>query len=70
LIRTALITLSNREGISIRGGAPAPGQLWLEADYEAKGKDFLFASGTFLLEGLKSVVQEYPKNCRLKIRRI
>ena len=67
LMRTALSVLSGREGVTIRGGAPAKGELWLEADYEAKGKDFLFAVGVFLIDGLKSVAQEYPKNCVLNI---
>ena len=70
LMRTALITLSGRKGIEIRYDAPAPGQMRLETDYEAEGKDFLFAAGVFLIEGLKSVAQEYPQNCEIKIRRI
>ena len=68
LMRTALSTLSNRKGITVRGGAPEKGQLWLEAGYEADGKEFLFAVGVFLLEGLKSVAQEYPKNCKLTVK--
>jgi len=68
LMRTALSTLSNREGVTISGGAPERGQLWLETDYNAEGKDFLFAAGVFLVEGLKSVAQEYPQNCVLKIK--
>ena len=67
LVRTALITLSGRKGITIQGGAPERGQLWLETDYDAEGKDFLFAAGVFLIEGLKSVAQEYPQNCTLNI---
>jgi uncharacterized protein YsxB (DUF464 family) len=70
LLRTALSTLSGRKGINIKGGAPQTGQMWLEVDYDAEGKDFLFAAGVFLLEGLKSVAQEFPKNCKLNIRRI
>jgi len=62
LMRTALSALSGRKGITLRGGAPEKGQLWLEADYNAEGKDFLFAAGVFLTEGLKSVAREYPKN--------
>jgi len=68
LMRTALNVLSERKGITIRGGAPERGQLWLEADYEAEGKDFLFAAGVFLIDGLKSVAQEFPKNCKLVIK--
>jgi len=67
LMRTALKTLSERKGITVRGGAPEKGQLWLEADYNAEGKDFLFAVGTFLIEGLRSVEREFPKNCKLNI---
>ena len=70
LMRTSFGVLSNRKGIVVRGGAPEKGQMWLEADYEAEGRDFLFAAGVFLIEGLKSVAQEYPKNCKLNIRRI
>ena len=71
LMRTAFSILSNRKGIIIRGGAPEKGQMWLESGLEAaddgKGKDFLFAAGVFLLEGLKSVAQEYPDNCKVTI---
>ena len=68
LLRTALSTLSDRKGITVKGDAPQPGELWLETDYSAEGRDFLFAAGTFLIDGLKSVAQEYPKNCKLVIR--
>ena len=68
LMRTALSVLSGRKGISISGGAPERGRLWLEAGYEAEGRDFLFAAGVFLIEGLMSVAQEHPDNCKLNIR--
>jgi len=68
LMRTALNVLSRREGVTVRGGAPQPGQVWLEADYDANGKDFLFASGVFLIEGLRSVAKEFPKNCKLTVK--
>jgi uncharacterized protein YsxB (DUF464 family) len=69
LLRTALITLSDREGITVKGSAPEEGKMWLEAGYSgAKGKDFLFAAGSFLIEGLKSVSREYPENCKLNFR--
>lgn len=67
LMRTALSALSGRDGITVHGGAPEKGQVWLEVDYEEAGKGFLYASGVFLLEGLRSVTQEYPKNCKLSI---
>jgi len=69
LFRTAITVLSGRDGITIRFGAPEKGQLWLEADYQAEGKDFLSAAGIFLTEGLSSVAQEFPKNCEISIRR-
>ena len=69
LIRTALRVLSDRKGITVNGGAPRPGQMWLEAEYDADGKEFLFAAGVFLVEGLESVAREFPKNCKLDIRR-
>jgi len=69
LMRTAVRTLSDRKGVTVRYEAPEPGLLFLEADYTAEGKNFLFAAGVFLIEGLASVAEEYPKNCRLTIRR-
>jgi len=68
LMRTALRALSGRKGITIRGDAPQPGLLWLQADYTAEGKDFLSAAGIFLTEGLRSVAEEFPDYCRLSIR--
>jgi len=65
LVRTAAAVLANREGIIIRWEAPEPGFFFLEADYTAAGKDFLFAAGEFLRKGLASVAGEYPKNCKL-----
>ena len=70
LIRTAFKTLSDRKGITLNGGAPERGQIWLEVDYEAEGKEFLSAVGVFLLEGLSSVMQEYPQNCKLTIKNL
>ena len=68
LMRTAVKTLCEKKGITIRGDAPQPGQLWLEADYSAEGRDFLSAAGVFLIEGLRSVAEEYPDHCRFIIR--
>jgi uncharacterized protein YsxB (DUF464 family) len=67
LMRTTLSVLSTRKGITVRGGAPEKGRLWLEVEYDAEGRDFLFAIGVFLLEGLRSVEQEFPDNCKLNI---
>jgi uncharacterized protein YsxB (DUF464 family) len=69
LMRTALSTLSDRKGIVVRGDAPEKGEFWLEADYTAEGKEYLFAAGDFLINGLRSVAREYPENCELNILR-
>jgi uncharacterized protein YsxB (DUF464 family) len=69
LMRTAVRALSGRKGITIRYEAPEPGLLFMEADYTAEGKDFLCAAGVFLTEGLASVAEEFPENCRLTVRR-
>jgi hypothetical protein len=39
----------------------------MKADYDAEGRDFLAAAGAFLIEGLRSVSQEYPEYCCLTI---
>jgi len=67
LMRTACSILSGRKGIVLHYGAPEKGQMWLNVDYKADGKDFLNTSGLFLIEGLRSVAQEYPKNCKLDL---
>jgi len=69
LMRAAVRALFGRDGITIRSDAPEPGLLFLEADCAAEGRDFLHAAGVFLLEGLASVAEEYPKHCSLSIRR-
>ena len=68
LTRTALLTLSGREGIEVRGSAPRRGIFSLEAGYTAGGRDFLAAVGAFLMKGLESVSQEYPDYCTMRIR--
>jgi uncharacterized protein YsxB (DUF464 family) len=67
LMRTALRTLSGREGITVRGGAPERGVFWLETDYVAAGRAFLGAAGDFLIEGLQSVSRDYPDYCKSKV---
>jgi uncharacterized protein YsxB (DUF464 family) len=69
LMRTAVRALSDRKGITLRYDAPEEGFLFLEANYTADGREFLYAVGVFLTEGLASVVEEYPQHCRLTIRR-
>ena len=67
LMRSAVRVLSRRKGITIRSNAPEPGRLWLEAEYNAEGRDFLSAAGEFLITGLRSVAEEFPGNCTLTI---
>jgi len=69
LTRTTIRVLSGREGIKIRGNVPEPGNFYLEAEYSPEGRDFLAAAGTFLIEGLLSVFEEFPDNCRVNIER-
>jgi uncharacterized protein YsxB (DUF464 family) len=69
LLRAALRTLSGRKGISVRGGAPERGLLWMEADYTEEGREFLAAAGAFLIEGLMSVSEDFPDCCRIDIQR-
>ncbi|MDR2534808.1 MAG: ribosomal-processing cysteine protease Prp [Treponema sp.] len=67
LTMTSVRVLSNRAGIRVQGGAPKRGILWMKIEYTPEGKDFLFAAGTFLLEGLKSVSEDYPDHCKISI---
>jgi uncharacterized protein YsxB (DUF464 family) len=68
LVRTAIRTLSGAEGVTVRGGAPDRGALWLETDCAAGGGSYLDAAGAFLVEGLKSVSDDYPDHCTVRIR--
>jgi uncharacterized protein YsxB (DUF464 family) len=74
LIRTAFRTLSGRDGITLRGGAPERGVFKMEIDYDkvpagARGAAFLDAAGAFLLDGLESVSALYPEHCKMTIRK-
>ena len=69
LLRTAVRTLSDRKGITLRCDAPETGLLSMEADYTEEGREFLSAAGVFLVEGIASVAEEYPQNCKLTLRR-
>jgi uncharacterized protein YsxB (DUF464 family) len=75
LTRTAFRTLSGREGLILRGGAPERGVFWMETDYAGSpavtdgNRDFLSGAGSFLIEGLKSAVELYPDYCKMNIHR-
>jgi uncharacterized protein YsxB (DUF464 family) len=70
LVRTALRTLAGKQGIDVRGAAPERGFLWMETDYKTEGRDFLAAAGAFLVEGLRSVSEDYPDCCCIIIESI
>ncbi|MFP3091311.1 ribosomal-processing cysteine protease Prp [Treponema sp. TIM-1] len=69
LTKTALKTLTGREGIIVRvpAGVPERGRFGMETDYTGNGRDFLAAAGAFLLEGLVSVSEAYPDYCTMNI---
>jgi uncharacterized protein YsxB (DUF464 family) len=67
LTRTAVRALSRREGITLDGGAPERGLFWMETGYSGGGRDFLSGAGAFLIEGLRSLSEEYPDYCVLHI---
>ena len=70
LARTALIVLSGREGIDVKGSAPQRGEFNLETEaLNDEGKSFLYAAGSFLMEGFKSVTGEYPHYCTMTVTR-
>lgn len=65
LMRTAYRLFLNRKGVKVRGEAPERGVFFLETDYTDGGGEFLAVAGAFLLEGLKSVAEEYPGYCTM-----
>ncbi|MDR2631438.1 MAG: ribosomal-processing cysteine protease Prp [Spirochaetaceae bacterium] len=71
LTKTALKTLTGREGIIVRvpAGPPERGNFGMETDYTGWGRDFLAAVGAFLLEGLVSVSTAYPDCCTMYIHK-
>jgi uncharacterized protein YsxB (DUF464 family) len=73
LSSTVFKTLSGREGITLRGGAPERGGFWMETEIAADGPigafEFLAAAGAFLSEGFVSVSKEFPDFCNVKIER-
>ncbi|TCW62381.1 ribosomal-processing cysteine protease Prp [Treponema sp. J25] len=69
LSRTALRMLAERADVSVQGDAPVRGNLWFSVSLREEGaRPFLEALTTFLLEGFRSVSQEYPAYCTLHIQ--
>ncbi|GMO34352.1 MAG: hypothetical protein Ta2F_10470 [Termitinemataceae bacterium] len=73
LVRSAELTLRGKEGIHLQVSAARRGEFFLEvslAKENAENSFFLKAVGDFLLNGLASVAQEFPKNCSLIVNDI
>jgi uncharacterized protein YsxB (DUF464 family) len=68
LSRTMARTLEKRKGIAVKFAAPGRGFFDMDIRYEAEGQDFLSAAGTFFMEGLTSLCEEYPAYCTMNIR--
>ncbi|MDR2658397.1 MAG: ribosomal-processing cysteine protease Prp [Spirochaetaceae bacterium] len=69
LSRTLVRALSCTEGIKIQAEAPERGVFSAVINYTENAKQFLQGAGTFLLEGLKSIEEEYPACCKLTIKK-
>jgi hypothetical protein len=39
----------------------------MKTDYSEEGREFLAAAGAFLIEGLRSVSEDYPDYCDITI---
>jgi len=69
LTRTIVRVLSGREDITVRAIIMEEGNFYLETEYTAESKEFLAAVGTFLIEGLLSVSEEFPDYCKVNTER-
>ena len=69
LTRTLVRVLTDRKDITIRGNIPGRGDFCMEVEYDPEGREFLAAAGAFLIEGLLSVSEEFPDNCKVVIER-
>ena len=68
LAGTIYRVLSGREGICLKGEFRERGEFFLEIqDVTAENREFLAGTGTFLMEGLKSVAAEFPDFCIVNI---
>jgi uncharacterized protein YsxB (DUF464 family) len=67
LSRSLARALHDKEGINIRVDAPERGIFSAVISYSDGAEQFLRGAGSFLLEGLRSVAEEYPEHCHLTI---
>jgi uncharacterized protein YsxB (DUF464 family) len=65
LSRSLVRALHGRDGVTVRSDAPEPGSFSVEIGYTDGVREFLDGAGSFLLEGLASVAEEYPDHCKL-----
>lgn len=66
LMRTAVSILSDK--VEIKSEVPGKGNFYFEIiDYGHNKTEFLRTTGIFLLEGIRSLVEEYPQNVNLTI---
>jgi uncharacterized protein YsxB (DUF464 family) len=69
LSRAFVRALRSRKDVSVRADAPGRGLFHLELGYSGEARLFLEGAGTFLLEGLSAVAEEYPECCNLTVVR-
>jgi uncharacterized protein YsxB (DUF464 family) len=69
LSRAVVEALCGREGVRVHTDAPERGRLSVNLDYDGEAQPFLKGAGAVLLEGLGSVVEEYPEFCKMTITR-
>ena len=69
LVRTAARTLAAADGITVEAEAERRGSLALTVSALPAGEAFLAAATAFLLQGLNSVAEEYPRFCTVRIER-
>ena len=69
LLRTFLRCTGSQPGLSVSADTAKAGFIGFTAAATAQGRDFLHAAGSFLIEGLASVAEEYPAHCKLTIKK-
>jgi uncharacterized protein YsxB (DUF464 family) len=69
LVRSFLRATEGRRGIIVEADVHTEGFTRFRAVWTDEGRDFLFAAGEFLIEGLRSVAEEFPRHCSIRIRR-
>ncbi|MDR1147542.1 MAG: ribosomal-processing cysteine protease Prp [Spirochaetaceae bacterium] len=70
LSRSLARALRGKEGINISMDTLERGTFSAAISYSDNAKQFLRGAGSFLLEGLRSVAEEYPEHCNLTIVKI